>query len=29
HGYEPNPSVRSIEEFFKVVEQDAHACFFG
>ena len=29
HGYEPNLHVKSIEEFFSVVDQDQYACFFG
>lgn len=29
HSYEPNPKVKSLEEFFTVVESDEHACFFG
>ncbi|MGE4299101.1 MAG: DUF3024 domain-containing protein [Desulfovibrionaceae bacterium] len=28
-GYEPCPSVRTIEEFLKVVKEDAYNCFFG
>jgi hypothetical protein len=29
HGYEPMPEVASPEAFFKLVAEDAHACFFG
>jgi hypothetical protein len=29
HGYEPNPEVRSLEEFLAVVDRDDHCCFFG
>ena len=29
HSYEPNPVVRTIEEFLSVVIEDEHACFFG
>lgn len=29
HGYEPMPEVKSAYAFFKLVAQDAHACFFG
>jgi hypothetical protein len=29
HGYEPNPEVRSIEDFFELVEKDSHGCFWG
>jgi hypothetical protein len=29
HGYEPMPEVESAEAFFKLVAEDAHACFFG
>lgn len=29
HRYHPAPEVGSIEEFLTLVEEDAHACFFG
>ena len=29
HRYDPTPEVKSLEEFLKVVGEDAHACFFG
>jgi hypothetical protein len=29
HNYEPAPTVKSIEEFFELVDEDTHACFFG
>lgn len=29
HRYDPKPSVRSLEEFLAVVEEDKHCCFFG
>ena len=29
HGYEPNLSVASLEEFLQVVDDDAYCCFFG
>lgn len=29
HGYEPAPTVKSIEDFLVLVEEDAYACFFG
>jgi len=29
HGYSPRPSVTSIKSFFKLVDEDKHACFFG
>jgi hypothetical protein len=29
HAYSPRPEVESLEEFLALVEQDAHACFFG
>ena len=29
HGYEPALEVGSIEEFCALVDDDAHACFFG
>ncbi|MGE4558326.1 MAG: DUF3024 domain-containing protein [Desulfovibrionaceae bacterium] len=27
--YEPCSSVRSLEEFLKLVKEDAYCCFFG
>jgi hypothetical protein len=29
HSYEPEPEVKSVEEFAALVSEDAHACFFG
>jgi len=29
HGYEPVPTVPSIEKFLDVVDADSYACFFG
>lgn len=29
HGYEPNPTVPSIEEFLALVDADENHCFFG
>ena len=29
HRYEPTPSVRSIDKFLALVEEDKHCCFFG
>ncbi len=29
HRYEPNPIVKSLEEFLDLVEMDEYACFFG
>lgn len=29
HSYQPVPEVKSIDEFFDVVDRDKHACFFG
>ena len=29
HSYTPLPKVPSLEEFFAVVAEDAHACFWG
>lgn len=29
HGYEPVPEVRTLEEFFEVVEEDQYGCFKG
>ena len=28
-GYEPAPTVRTIEEFLAIVHKDEYACFFG
>ena len=29
HSYAPVPTVKTFEEFLKVVGEDQHACFFG
>jgi hypothetical protein len=29
HSYQPMPAVRLLENFFEVVEQDEHGCFWG
>ena len=29
HRYDPDPEVRSIEDFIDLVENDDYACFFG
>lgn len=29
HRYEPNPEVKTIEQFVSIVEQDEFACFWG
>jgi Protein of unknown function (DUF3024) len=29
HSYEPNPEVKTIENFIALVEKDIHGCFFG
>ena len=29
HSYEPEPEVKSVEEFASIVSKDANACFFG
>jgi hypothetical protein len=29
HSYSPKPTVGSLAEFTKVVEEDEHHCFFG
>lgn len=29
HSYPPAPTVKSIEDFVKLVEKDEHACFWG
>lgn len=28
-GYEPTPTVNTIEDFLALVHEDEHACFFG
>lgn len=28
-SYEPSAEVKSINEFFKVIREDKHGCFFG
>jgi Protein of unknown function (DUF3024). len=27
--YEPKPEADSLENFFKILREDAHGCFFG
>ncbi len=27
--YEPSPEVKDVSDFFEVVKEDKHACFFG
>jgi hypothetical protein len=29
HSYDPKPGVKNIEGFLKVVDEDAHGCFWG
>ena len=29
HRYDPEPEVKTLEEFLDVVERDEYACFFG
>jgi len=29
HRYEPDPEVKTIEQFVSLVEQDEYACFWG
>ena len=29
HRYDPEPDVKTIEEFLDVVEKDEYSCFFG
>ena len=29
HGYEPKPTVKSIKEFIKIIEDDKFGCFCG
>jgi hypothetical protein len=29
HSYKPIPTVKTINDFFKLVESDKHHCFFG
>lgn len=29
HRYEPRPEVVSVDDFLRVVDNDAYACFFG
>jgi hypothetical protein len=29
HGYAPRPEVKSLEEFLKLVNEDANGCFWG
>lgn len=29
HSYTPVPTVKSINDFVKIVERDEHACFWG
>ncbi|TAL62767.1 MAG: DUF3024 domain-containing protein [Bacteroidetes bacterium] len=29
HSYPATPSVKSVKEFCKLVEEDEHYCFFG
>jgi hypothetical protein len=29
HRYEPVPEVDSLDDFLKIIEEDAHGCFYG
>jgi len=29
HRYDPDPEVKSLEEFLAIVDKDEYACFFG
>ena len=29
HGYKPRPSVKTIQAFFQLVDDDEYGCFFG
>ncbi len=29
HRYEPVPEVNSLDEFLKIIEEDAYSCFYG
>jgi hypothetical protein len=29
HSYSPKPTVKTIQAFFKLVDDDSYACFFG
>jgi hypothetical protein len=29
HPYDPAPEVATVEEFLRLVDEDAYACFFG
>ena len=29
HSYTPKPTVKTVKEFCKLVEEDKHFCFFG
>jgi hypothetical protein len=28
-GYPPQKEVKTIDDFFKILEEDKHACFWG
>ena len=29
HGYQPDPEVKSLEQFLEIVERDEYGCFYG
>ncbi len=29
HPYKPNPKVKNLKEFVKIIEEDKHGCFWG
>jgi len=29
HGYDPDPKVKTLDEFFRIVDEDEFCCFWG
>ena len=29
HTYQPNPTVKTIEEFIEIIDDDSYGCFWG
>ncbi|NLY74895.1 MAG: DUF3024 domain-containing protein [Firmicutes bacterium] len=29
HGYKPDPEVKTLDEFFRIVDEDEFGCFWG
>ncbi len=29
HSYKPNPTIKTLKEFVKLVEEDKYGCFWG